>query len=248
MKKNMNFVINFLTLLVLAILSNMPANAGLSVPVMDLAKRCAPEVHPLTVGYLVSHESHNNLYAINVNVPKGTKSPLTKQPHSLGEAIKAVKWLTAQGYSFDVGLGQINSNNFYALKTSAEKLFDACENLRATQIVLNYCYQRAIKEYAPDQSALRHALSCYNTGSLTAGLKSGYVSKVLSQIGESKTIIPALESIENTESIKNSEGVKGTEQPVDKNKQSKDKGFSDAFTDSSKDAFGEFEGNNFLKY
>lgn len=99
----MKQVVALFPLLIAGLLDATPANAELSAPVMALAKRCAPEVHPLTIGYLVSHESRNNPYAINVNVPKGTKSPLARQPRSLDEAVKTTKWLTAHGYNFDVG-------------------------------------------------------------------------------------------------------------------------------------------------
>ncbi|EAA7507589.1 lytic transglycosylase domain-containing protein [Salmonella enterica] len=243
----MKQVVALFPLLIAGLLDATPANAELSAPVMALAKRCAPEVHPLTIGYLVSHESRNNPYAINVNVPKGTKSPLARQPRSLDEAVKTTKWLTAHGYNFDVGLGQINSANFPKLNVSAADLFNGCKNLEAAQYVLNYCYQLATKEYAPGQSALRHALSCYNTGSLTAGFTNGYVSKVVAQIGQSKPVIPALKADDGSTDVESVDtaidavpvdAADGEEQP-------KDAGMTDAFSGSDKDAFGASDGDAF---
>ncbi|HGW5540822.1 TPA: hypothetical protein ACNIM8_005907 [Pseudomonas aeruginosa] len=43
------------------------ANGKLSMSVLSLAKQCAPNVAPETVGYLVSHESGNNPFAVHVN-------------------------------------------------------------------------------------------------------------------------------------------------------------------------------------
>ncbi|MFP1771061.1 lytic transglycosylase domain-containing protein [Lonsdalea quercina] len=228
-------------LLIVALMDTTAANAELSVPIMALAKRCAPEVHPLTVGYLVSHESRNNQYAINVNVPEGTTSPLARQPRSLDEAAKTTKWLTAHGYNFDVGLGQINSANFSKLNVSATELFNGCKNLEAAQSVLNYCYQLAVKEYTPGQIALRHALSCYNTGSLTAGFTNGYVSKVVAQIGQSKPVIPALKADDGSPDVESVDTAVGAvavkEQPKD--------GMTDAFGGSDNDAFGSPNGDAF---
>ncbi|EEC4048974.1 transglycosylase SLT domain-containing protein [Salmonella enterica] len=241
-------VVALFPVLIAALIDATPANAELSAPVMALAKRCAPEVHPLTVGYLVSHESRNNPYAINVNVPEGTKSPLTRLPRSLEEAVKTAKWLTEHGYNFDVGLGQINSANFPKLNVSAAELFDSCKNLEAAQVVLSYCYQLATKEYAPGQPALRHALSCYNTGSLTAGFTNGYVSKVVAQIGQSKPVIPALKadssSTEQVESVDLSVDAELVGTTEDENKPT-EAGMSDAFSGSDKDAFGAFGGDAF---
>lgn len=43
------------------------ANGKLSMSVMALAKQCAPNVAPETVGYVVSHESRNNPFAVHVS-------------------------------------------------------------------------------------------------------------------------------------------------------------------------------------
>lgn len=54
------------------------ANGKLSMSVMALAKQCAPNVAPETVGYLVSHESRNNPFAVHVNGVPWSKQPKTE--------------------------------------------------------------------------------------------------------------------------------------------------------------------------
>jgi type IV secretion system protein VirB1 len=162
----------------LGALAPTAAKAAVSASVLDLAKQCAPNVHPLTMAYLVAHESHNNRLAINVN----GNYHLPKQPETEIEAADAVRWLDAHAMNFDVGYAQINSANFARLGKSGEDLLSPCENLRASAAVLTDCYARAVRTLGEGQNALRHALSCYNTGSQTRGFANGYVSKVIAQV------------------------------------------------------------------
>ena len=78
-----------------------------------------------------------------------------------------------------MGLAQINSNNLVGLGLSVDDIFKPCINLRASQTILKACYDSALKSYPAGQVALRHALSCYNTGSLINGISNGYVTKVI---------------------------------------------------------------------
>lgn len=165
------------------------AQADVSASVMELAKKCAPNVDPLTMGYLVNHESRSIPFRLNVN--GGHKLP--KAPKNEEEAKEVIEWLQARNYNFDVGYGQVNSANFEGLGVTAENMLDGCNNLRASAVVLTGCYERAIKTMGEGQKALRHALSCYNTGSQTKGFANGYVAKVESQMLTNQQItIPAL--------------------------------------------------------
>lgn len=165
------------------------AQADVSASVMELAKKCAPNVNPLTMGYLVNHESRSIPFNLNVN--GGHKLP--KVPKNEEEAKQVIEWLQARNYNFDVGYGQVNSANFAGLGVTAENMLDGCNNLRAAAVVLTGCYERASKTMGEGQKALRHALSCYNTGSLTNGIENGYVAKVESQMLTNQQItIPAL--------------------------------------------------------
>ncbi|MFC0696262.1 lytic transglycosylase domain-containing protein [Paraburkholderia humisilvae] len=158
---------------------------GLSPQVLALAERCAPDVHPLTIAYLVNAESRNNPLAININ----GNYELPGQPATEREAREAVQRLERQGLNFDVGYAQINSANFRGLGLTGTQLLDGCTNLRAAARVLGDCYARAALTVGEGQAALQRALSCYNTGSQGKGFTNGYVARVLAQV---RLRIPAL--------------------------------------------------------
>lgn len=144
----------------------------------EIAAQCAPEIHQTTLATLVQHESGGNPYAIGVN----GDYVLKRQPKTKAEAIKKAKWLLANGYNFDAGLGQINIRNAKRMGISIPQLFEPCENLRAASKILTACYERASARDKDEQKALRAALSCYNTGNLSKGLTNGYVKKVIKKV------------------------------------------------------------------
>jgi type IV secretion system protein VirB1 len=86
------------------------------------------------------------------------------------------------GYSVDLGLGQINSRNMRWLGLTWDTVFDPCTNVAALARVLTTNYNSA-KIGRDPQTALRVALSMYNTGSQTRGFRNGYVAKVLRNAG-----------------------------------------------------------------
>jgi type IV secretion system protein VirB1 len=144
---------------------------------MALALACAPQVHADTTRALVSVESAFNPWAIGV-----VGGELVRQPRHRAEAVAAAKALQAAGWNFSVGLGQINLGNFQRLGLTVESAFEPCTNLGAMQTVLAECFDRArapASAQPVDQTALRQALSCYYSGNFTAGLRHGYVRKVV---------------------------------------------------------------------
>lgn len=141
---------------------------------LELAKVCAPEVHPITMVAVIRHESGFDPLAINVNGKPGYQI----RPKTRAEAVERVRKLLAEGASFDAGYGQINNANWQRLGITPENVFDPCTNLRAAQAVLVECYQRASQQ-REGPAALYAALSCYNTGNFTYGFRNGYVDKVL---------------------------------------------------------------------
>lgn len=146
----------------------------------DLSRRCVPWVDVTTMSAVVRHESKGNRLAIGVN---GKRGKLPRQPKSLGEALATAKWLQANGYDFDVGLGQLNVRNLPGLSMTLEDAFDPCANLRGSGVILADCYGRASRALGRTQSALHSALSCYNTNDLRRGFANGYVGKVVGQVG-----------------------------------------------------------------
>ena len=150
-----------------------------------LAERCAPWVHPATLNAVVRHESRGNPFAIGVNGGR-----LERQPTSKSEAVATARWLQANGYDFDAGLGQINVRNLKRLNMTVEEVFEPCPNLRASGLILANCYERASRKSGKGAMALQAALSCYNTNDLRRGLSNGYVGKVLGGVGLKLPAIP----------------------------------------------------------
>jgi type IV secretion system protein VirB1 len=139
---------------------------------LPLLPVCAPAVHPDTILRLIHTESGYNALAIGVNGAR-----LERQPKNLAEAIVTARVLRRQGYDFDAGSTQINIRNWAWLGLDEVSVFDPCKNLRAAQTVLLDCFKRA--PAADPQTALRQALSCFNTGNHRSGFTNGYVTKVV---------------------------------------------------------------------
>jgi len=139
--------------------------------VAELAQRCAPEVATEAVVPLVMAESGGDTLQINVN--KGPRL----QAGTVAQAAALVRRYMAAGYTVDVGLAQVNSGNFARLGVSVEQAFDPCTNLHLASMVLQEGYARASRSYA-GIDAISATYSLYNSGSLTRGLRNGYVSRV----------------------------------------------------------------------
>jgi type IV secretion system protein VirB1 len=139
---------------------------------LSLLPICAPAVHPDTILRVVHIESGYNALAISVNGAR-----LERQPRNLAEAIVTARALRRLGYDFDAGSTQINIRNWAWLGLDEVSVFDPCTNLRAAQTVLLDCFKRALA--ADPQTALRQALSCFNTGNHRNGFTNGYVMKVV---------------------------------------------------------------------
>jgi type IV secretion system protein VirB1 len=78
-----------------------------------------------------------------------------------------------------MGLGQINSINLPSLGLSVDQIFDPCTNLTALQTIFLRGYNlKPDKHLTPPQKEVA-AISRYNTGHPTWGVKNGYVHKVL---------------------------------------------------------------------
>ena len=158
-----------------------------------LLAQCAPNVAPTTMLAIIKVESRGNPLAINVNGQKR----LARQPSSLNEAITWADWLISRGYSVDMGLTQVNSQHLKRLGLSARTVFDPCLNVAAGGRILTENYTDASHKFGVGQAALRAAISAYNTGNHTAGLRNGYVSKVTTAAGQS-----ARESLETSRLVR----------------------------------------------
>jgi type IV secretion system protein VirB1 len=145
-----------------------------------LAAACAPLVHASTVQALVAVESAFNPNAIGV-----VGGVLDRQPRNRAEALATAEELRAKGWNFSIGLAQINARNFERLGLTVASAIDPCENLRAMQTVLGECMDRTTVA-APQQTALRQALSCYYSGSFVTGFRHGYVQRVVRAVPQGR--------------------------------------------------------------
>ncbi len=139
---------------------------------LEIIAACAPSVAPATVQQIVEVESKGNPLAINVN-----GAALSRQPRDAVDAANLAREYIRQGYTVDLGLMQVNSTNLPKLDYTIEDMFDTCKNLRAGAAVLSNFFTLALTHYPAPQTALRAALSAYNTGSFTLGFANGYVAK-----------------------------------------------------------------------
>ena len=171
----------------------------------DLAGRCAPNVSLDTLKALIKTESSFNPYAIAV--VKGS----VKQPSTLSEALLTVNKLNKAGKNYSVGLGQINVSNFKRLGKTAEELFDPCENLKATQIILQECYVRSSKQHQSEGKNLADALSCYYSGNFSRGYKDNYVQTVARNAEVSSNKIPSIHLVNKELNIAASDSSSGDE-------------------------------------
>lgn len=159
---------------------------GLSLAAaLALAAQCAPSVAPETLLSVVQIESRFEPLAIGVNgLPR-----ITVAPASVSEAVAAAERLIAVGRNVDLGLAQINSRNLAWLGLSVADVFDPCTNFRAAARILQAGYARSEAGRVGEQSALKTALSYYNTGHPVRGLANGYVGKVSAAAGR---LVPAI--------------------------------------------------------
>lgn len=141
---------------------------------LGLAQACAPQVAPQTLLSVVRAESGFDPLVVAVNGPARE----VLHPASPQAATATASRLIAQGRSVDLGLGQINNRNLAPLGLTVAAAFDPCRNLAASAEVLRAGYARAAPAPGDEQAALRTALSLYNTGDPSRGLRNGYVARV----------------------------------------------------------------------
>ncbi|MDD3760576.1 MAG: transglycosylase SLT domain-containing protein, partial [Acidithiobacillus sp.] len=87
----------------------------------------------------------------------------------------------ARGQKVDVGIAQVDTENFAAYGLSPANAFDACTNLRVGGQILAADYFKAARKLGPGQTALYHAFEAYNSGRLWGD--SGYANQILNAAG-----------------------------------------------------------------
>ena len=170
--------------------------------IIALAVQCGLLLDRGILDAIVRVESRGNPYALAVN---GGRVELARAPRNRDETVRMARWLEAHGYNFDAGLAQVNSANFHWLGLDVESAFEPCANLRAASRVLHDCYSRASVRWKGDE-ALAAALSCYNTGDFTNGVRNGYAKAVRASASGALAMHARTESTVRTRVRENGEG------------------------------------------
>ena len=155
---------------------------------MDLPiDQCANGVQAPIVEAIIQAESSGNPWAVNVNVRDGQAQPLLVPARSREEAVAQATQLHEEGYSFDVGLMQVNSANVARLGVPFDAAFDPCVNLHMGTTVYNEFAAGAVRyaeQFDTPHKQMMATLSAYNTGSYWKGFMNGYVYRVLRYMGK----------------------------------------------------------------
>jgi hypothetical protein len=128
--------------------------------VAQLARQCAPQAAPQTLLAIAKVESGLDPLAIGVNGSAARRL----HPVSATEAVTQARALLAGGGNIDLGLTQINSANLHRLGLGLAEAFDPCRSLAASATLLREDYRAARGPGGDPQTAVRAALSLYNTG------------------------------------------------------------------------------------
>ncbi|MBU2834221.1 lytic transglycosylase domain-containing protein [Acidithiobacillus thiooxidans] len=147
------------------------------IPVTQLVTQCAPFVAPSTMTAIVRVESGGNPLVILDNT-----TGQNYYPRSAAQGAAIIRHLLSIGHSqIDVGIAQVDTENFAAYGLTPTTALNACTNIRAGARILQKDYQRAIATYGPGQAALYHAFEAYNSGRLVGD--PGYADKILAAAG-----------------------------------------------------------------
>jgi type IV secretion system protein VirB1 len=154
---------------------------------VSLAGRCAPGAPADTLLAIARTESGLYANAISINRPRSAARRtgngdgeiiLSKQPKNRIEATRWLRWLVFHHFTVSIGLMQVNTETAIRFGVNAEQLLEPCTNLRVGATILISAYSELAREMGEGFTALDAALSLYNTGSPTAGLRNGYVADV----------------------------------------------------------------------
>ena len=141
-----------------------------------LMQKCAPSTDIRTMAAIVAVESAGDSWAV-----RDPDAAVGVHPASYAAAVALAHGLLIHGHRVAVGLSQVLLPR--AGLDSATLLGSPCANIRAGASVLSYFYGREIgvvpnpSSERGQQTALRRALSAYNSGSPTGA--PGYTALVL---------------------------------------------------------------------
>ncbi len=151
--------------------------------ITHLIEKCAPEIAPVTMAAIVRVESGGNPLAMWNNTTGQKILPASRQ-----QATSYLQQAIAAGDKVDVGLAQVDTENFQEYGLTVKTAFNACRNLRVGGQILASDYVRAVSHYGSSQEALFHAFEAYNSGYLVGD--ASYSRQVLASAGIPVTVLP----------------------------------------------------------
>ena len=149
-----------------------------------LLERCAPEVSPVTMAALVAQESAGDPDALDDDSTR-----IVYHPVSYAGAARLAAQLIGAGHSVDLGLTQVNSGWLPALRLTAAKLLEPCENLRAGSLILLRAWRAAGD--GPRAKRLARALAIYHSGNTRSLAGQRYAAETYRHAGV-HLIVPAI--------------------------------------------------------
>ncbi|WP_437559523.1 lytic transglycosylase domain-containing protein [Acidithiobacillus sulfuriphilus] len=146
------------------------------IPLNHLVTECAPMVAPSTMAAIVRAESGGNPLAMWNNT---TRQRI--RPPNLSSAVAYLLAAMAAGQRVDVGIAQVDTQNFAAFGLTPKTAFNACANLRVGAEILRANWQQALHAGLRGQPALYHAFEAYNSGRLWGD--AIYANRILGAAG-----------------------------------------------------------------
>ncbi|MHB1707830.1 MAG: lytic transglycosylase domain-containing protein [Acidithiobacillus sp.] len=130
------------------------------LPILPAIQQCAAQIAPDTMTAIVRVESGGDPLAMWDNTAhKGYR------PSSLRQALAILRRLMAAGHQVDVGIAQVDTENFRKYGLTPATALNACTNLHAGAAILQAAWDTTRPEYPGNpQRALFHAFEIYNSG------------------------------------------------------------------------------------
>jgi type IV secretion system protein VirB1 len=150
----------------------------------ELARSCAPRADISSLAAIIKTESSFHPYVLSINRPVRSaqerglppgKLFLDRQPTSRSQAYEWGTKLLRDGYTLSVGLMQVSTESGHGLGA----LLDPCQNIAIGWPIFESAYRGAKQRFGSSSVALLAAISFYNSGSYSVGLRNGYVGKVI---------------------------------------------------------------------
>ena len=125
-------------------------------------------------------ETQHKPFSIGYRIVKNRQDyRLPSSPKTLAEAKYIANWLYANGYKYDAGIAQVNSTNFARFGVTPDDMLDTCKNLNIASKILMEFYINAKRLTNNDQTALRYAISAYNSGKYNSSAGQKYLNKII---------------------------------------------------------------------